>query len=403
MLTISTKSKLFGVTAIALFWLTGCGGNAAAPRAQKGAMDTSDYHQGQGDKFLLDRDFQSAKKAYGLALELDANHSPSQSGKAVALAYLAQGDSVSPETQEMVYKEGSELLEQALDNAKSPEIKARAHSYAVRFFVVMERPKDWYDQAKDHFEDAVKANPENPEPYFFMASAESAKLNYEQATEYYKKVLSIGREYDVEADQELKRIQKVQRALPGSRFGKEIANNLEISRADMAALLLAELRLDKLYLAQARAESPSFMPPDSQRGMKLSSTQRMPEATDLTNHPMKDSVELVVSMGVKGLEPDAGHKFYPSAALTRGEFALVIQDLLVKITKDGSIETKFVGQESPFVDVPAEHWSYNAVRTVVSRGLMQPETSGKFDRMGKVSGADALLAIRNLKTMLKDF
>lgn len=402
-MTLRRSGLMAGALAL-MFSLASCGGPAQAPRAQKGAMDTPEYHQERGDKYLMNHQYHEAKKAYNLALELEASDSKSLSGKAVALGYLAQGDSVSPATQTQVFGEGKGLLERALDSAKGKKDQARAHTYAVRFSVVMELPKgEWYEQAKDHFDDAISLTPNDPEPYFFMAAAEAARLNYAQATEHYKKVLSIGRAYDVEADQELKRIQKVQRALPGSRFGQQVGNQRTISRADMAALLLAELRLDRLYVSQAKALSPSFAPPASQRRMQTSAAQRMPDATDLTGHPMKDSVELILSMGIKGLEADAGHKYYPSADLTRGEFAMVIQDLLVKITKDNSLETKFVGQESPYSDVPDYHFTYNAVRTVVSHGLMQPENSGRFNRMGKVSGADALLAIRNLKSMLKNY
>ena len=380
-----------------------CSGPAQKPRAQKGQMDTPEFHQTQGDKHLLEGDYEGAKRAYNLALELDGKHSKSQSGLAVALAYLASGD-ITEETKQETFEKGQDLLDNALSNAKTEADTAKAHVNAVRFYVVTERPADkWYDKAKDHFDDAKSLTPDDPEPYFFMASAEAGRLNYEEATVLYKRVLSIGRAYDVEADQELKRIQQIQRALPGSRFGEKIANLASITRADTAALLLAELRLDRLYVSQSKQSSPSFVPPAGQQGLKLATSQRMPDATDLTGHPLKDSVEMVIRLGLKGLEPDAAHKFHPSESLTRAEFAMVIQDLLVKITKDETLESKFIGEPSPFSDVADSLWYYNAAQTVVTRGLMQPDASGKFNPMGKVSGADALLAIRNLKSVLKNY
>jgi len=379
--------------------LAACSGPAKPSRAQKGMMDTPEYHQIQGDKQLMQGSFEGAKRSYNLALGLDAAHSRSQSGLSVALAYLASGNITEPAKQE-VFERGFNLLDSALDNANSDAEKARVHSNGVRFFVVLQRPKDdWYEKAKDHFEDAVQLTPNNPEPYYFMASAEAGKYNYDVAVGLYKKVLSFGGNYQVEADAQLAQIQKIQRALPGSRFGQQIANLPAITRADTAALLVAELRLDRIFMNQSQGQSSSFRAPTGQSRMVTSTVKQMPAATDLTGHPLKDTVDLVVTLGLKGLEPDAAHKFHPSSELSRAEFAMIIQSILAKITGDDSIESQFVGEPSPFGDVKPSRWYYNAVRTVVSRGLMQPSSSGRFDPMGKVSGADALLAVRNLKNL----
>jgi len=379
--------------------LSACSGPNKPARSQKGMMDTPEYHQLQGDKQLMQGNFEAAKRSYNLALGLNSGHSKSQSGLSVALANLASGN-VTENAKTQVLERGTDLLESALDNATDKGEKARVHSNGVRFYVTLQRPKaDWFDKAKDHFEEAVSLTPNNPEPYFFMASAEAGRLDYDQAVSLYKKVLSFAGAYQVEADQQLAQIQKIQRALPGSRFGRQLANLSAITRADTAALLLAELRLDRIFVAKAQANGPSFHAPASQAKMVTSSVSLMPQVTDLTGHPLKDSVELVVTLGLKGLEPDAAHKFHPSAELSRAEFAMVIQSILAKINGDDSIESQFVGEPSPFSDVKASRWYYNAVRTVVSRGLMRPSSSGRFDPMGKVSGADALLAVRNLKNL----
>ncbi|MDT8445350.1 MAG: S-layer homology domain-containing protein [bacterium] len=384
--------------------LSACGGPAAQQtRSSQSKMDTPAYHQQIADRHLLQGDYGTAKSEYNLALELQGNHSKSESGLAVALAYLASGN-VTEETKDEVFARGSSLLEKALDHAQDNEDKARAHVNALRFYVVTERPKDgWFDKAQDHFEDAVKLAPSDPEPYYFMGSAHASRLDYEAAIRQYEKVMAIGGRYDVEAGNALKEIQKIQRALPGSRFGEQLANESSITRADTAALLIAELRLDRLYMSRSKEVTPGFMPPSGQRRMELAPSQKMPEATDLYNHPMKNSIEMVLSLGIKGLEADAAHKFHPSEALTRAEFAMVLQDVLVKITQETDLDTRFVGQDSPFDDVNASRWYYNAVRTAVTRNLMEPAGSGKFQPMGKVSGADALLAVRKLKEELKRY
>lgn len=384
--------------------LAACGGQTAQPeRRSASKMDTPEYHQQLADRHLLQGDYTAAKSEYNLALELSPGHSPSQSGLAVALAHLGSGN-ITEKTKQEVFEQGTDLLESALDNASGAEQKARAHVYSVRFYVVTGKPKgEWYEKAQDHFKEALELTPDDPEPYFFMANAEAAQLKYETALNHYQKVMSIGRRYDVEAGRAVKEIQKIQRALPGSRFGEQLANEKAITRADMAALLLAELRLDRLYATHSSAATPGFLPPEAQRKMNLSPSQKMPEATDLYNHPLKNSVEMVLSLGIKGLEADAAHKFHPSAELTRAEFALILQDILVKITGEEDLQTRFVGQASPFSDVKESRWYYNAVRTAVTRNLMEPAGSGRFNPMGKISGADALLGVRKLKEELKRY
>lgn len=384
--------------------LAACGGSGAQPERKSGAkMDTPEYHSQLADRHLLEGDYNTAKTEYNLALELAPEHSPSQSGLAVALAHLASGN-VTEATKDEVYQKGSDLLERALANAADKTQKARAHVYSVRFYVVTGKPADdWYEKAQEHFEEARDLTPDDPEPYFFMANAEAARLNYETALHHYQKVMSIGMRFDVEAGKAVKEIQKIQRALPGSRFGEQLANEKAITRADMAALLLAELRLDRLYVTHSKEATPGFLAPAAQRKLNLSPSQTMPEATDLYNHPLKNSVEMILSLGLKGLEADAAHKFHPSEALTRAEFALILQDILVKITGEEALQTRFIGQESPYSDVKESRWYYNAVRTAVTRNLMEPAGSGRFEPMGKVSGADALLGVRKLKEELKRY
>jgi predicted Zn finger-like uncharacterized protein len=64
-----------------------------------------------------------------------------------------------------------------------------------------------------------------------------------------------------------------------------------------------------------------------------------------------------------------------------------------------------LGSKSPFPDLRNNLPYFNAVMVVTSRGIMQAKdlTTGDFAPMGTVSGADALLIIRNLKDELRSF
>ena len=401
------QSKSISLWLLSLFSLLAFVAAGCAPavkgRHSKAKMDTPKYHNETGERNLVNGNYDDAKRSFNKALELDPKSSFAKSGLAVSKAHQTNVPHVSDQTKKDVLRAGEKLLDQAVDEAKNDAELARAHRYGLRFYVVLGHPEDWYDKAKDHYEDAAKLEPNEPSNHFFMASAEAQMSNYDAAKGLYNKVLKIDGAYGDEAAKEVERIHKIERALPSSKFGKEIANVGKITRADAAALLLIELKLDRMFSSQQKQYSAAFAPPETMRAFKRSPAQNMPEATDLRGNPLADSIELVLSLGLKGLEADASHKFYPSESLTRAEFALVLQSILAKVTQDDTLATKYIGTGSPHPDVKAEHWSYNAVRVAVERGLMKVTDLGSssFDPMGAVSGADALLSISQLKRLIR--
>ena len=74
-------------------------------------------------------------------------------------------------------------------------------------------------------------------------------------------------------------------------------------------------------------------------------------AMDIEGHPMQNVIEDILKIGIKGLENDPTGRFYPNHQITRAEFALMLQDVLVQVTRDQSIETRYIGESSPFPDV----------------------------------------------------
>lgn len=90
--------------------------------------------------------------------------------------------------------------------------------------------------------------------------------------------------------------------------------------------------------------------------------------------------------------------------MTRKELALILEDLLIKITGDQSIATKYFGMDhSPFPDVPPSAPWFNAVMNVVSRGLMETELSGEFRPNDYVDGAELILAVMKLRNVLHNY
>ena len=406
------KIKKFLITVFILLGtitlLNSCGSQKKPTvRAAQGNMDTPEYHVNRGDTALQNQQYTEARSAYQKALSLKSEYSPALSGVAVCNAYLINRPGVSQDAKEEVLQQSIEKIEQAIDGAGSDKkMEARAHSFAIQVYYNIQLPKEeWYEKAQSHFEDASELTPNDPAPYFYMALAESYGLNFEKAEVHLNKVLQIGKKYEVEADKELKRIQQIQRALPGSKFGKSVANVKAIARADVAALFIAELKLNRLYADQKQWKSGTFETPQAQQKVVTQTLQNMPEATDIMGHPMESTIQEVIKLKVKGLEPSPGHKFFPDQKITRAEFAMMIQDILVKVTKDKKLATKYFGQSSPYPDVSENVWYYNATRVVIERGLMEVNNklTGDFEPMKSVSGAESLLIVRTMKQLLRSY
>ena len=110
----------------------------------------------------------------------------------------------------------------------------------------------------------------------------------------------------------------------------------------------------------------------------------------------------MIKLQVRGLEPGPNHTFEPDKLITKAEFALMLEDILIKVSGDEKLATKYIGATSLFPDVRNDHYAFNAVMTATSRGFLEADkATGEFNPGAPVSGADALLAIRAFKDQLK--
>lgn len=81
---------------------------------------------------------------------------------------------------------------------------------------------------------------------------------------------------------------------------------------------------------------------------------------------------------------------------------MMIEDILIKVTGDEKLATKFIGSTSTFGDLRSDLPYFNAVMVVTSRGIMKGNlATGQFNPEGVVSGVDALLIIKEFKEQLK--
>ena len=81
---------------------------------------------------------------------------------------------------------------------------------------------------------------------------------------------------------------------------------------------------------------------------------------------------------------------------------MMIEDILIKITGDNGLATKFIGSASPFPDLRNDLPFFNAAMVCTTRNILETKdvATGEFAPMEPVAGAEALLSIRALKTQL---
>lgn len=270
------------------------------------------------------------------------------------------------------------------------------------------KDKNWLDNVKNAFDDVKKIKIDEKKLIYyqgteaadyFLGIAYLNAMEFQKSRDKFADVLNMKRDgkWHEKADKSWKRVDKIVRAMAGitvGDIGKLIAVKESVTRADLAALLIDELKIDKLFAGRIPVQSQVDK-------MKAEFTP-----ADIIDSPFKEEVLTIMKWKVRGLEPrfdttTQAYLFKPAEPVVRHEMALILEDVLIKITGDEKIATAFFGHEkSPFPDVKTTMPWYNAVMNMTTRGIMEPEISGEFRSDASVDGAEALLAIRVLKQKL---
>lgn len=364
---------------------------ACGPKAQKSQsiLDTPEHHLSNGNKLLRVGKLDAALKEFTRAKELNPKFSP---------AYVGLGV-VSSEKRK--FEDAISLMKKAEDLAEGKKQEVSVLVGFMRVYVngAKKIDEDWLEEVESYFQKAVKISPKSSPAYYFMGVAYKNSFKFRKAEDLYKEVIEINDDYVPEADKDYKVVQKIARAMPKTGIGRKIALLSEITRADMAALLVEELGIDKLMRSK-KVFDTSFK---SDKSMKASKSSGIKPATDIDKHVLKVDIDRVIALGINGLQPYPDHTFQPEVKMIRSEFAMVVADILEKITNDRGLATRFIGSSSPYPDVRNDLHYFNAVMLCTSRGIMEVKdvASGEFDSQGTISGAEALYSLHILKVQLK--
>lgn len=399
------KASLCLLVCLALMALAGCE-KKPAPPTPVGELDNPWHHYAGAMQALEEGKLDEAASKFDRSLQMDPQFSPSLGGQAILIAVRAakhkEANLRSADAQQALAR-----LKEADKNVKNSPERFIYQVNVIRVYTEL-KTKDWLKECKEAYEVALKVDPfqDAQLPYYrnrdaadyFMGMAYFKAYEFRQAENALAKVMGARAEgyWQVRANATYKKLQKIVRASSGytlGRVSKEIAVKDDVNRGDVAAILVDELKLDKLFQGRIPVKS------------QVAKQQAEYTPADVMDHPFKPEILTMMKWDVRGLTPTYSQTsrawlFDPQGPVTRKEFALTVEDLLIKLTGDEKIATKMLGNDSPFPDVPSSVAWFNACMTMVSRGVMEADLSGEFRPNDKVEGAELLLAVFKLRNVL---
>jgi hypothetical protein len=157
--------------------------------------------------------------------------------------------------------------------------------------------------------------------------------------------------------------------------GEEIQGKV-VTRAAFAHLLVTRLNLESI-------KEPS---------------QRI-IITDISQNPYRKDIKKIT--GLKIMEVYPNHTFLPDKALSRGESAKIVENILVAVKNKEKWRTRYLDKPSPFSDVPNYHRHFNAIMLAAKRNIIKPYRDGSFRPGQLLSPSEAKGLIRKLERYLK--
>ena len=368
---------------LAFALIIGCG---PKPITKESVLDTPDNHFSQGIRELDRGNLDEAMKEFDRAKALNPKYAEAYSG--MGLVWAERGD----------FKKALDLADEGVDrNDQSVD----CHVIKGRILVKQRKGDDWVKKAVKELDKAIKLNPKSGKAHFYKGISYKEAYMFGDAAFAFRKVIELKGDFAAEADREWAIVQKIERAEPGTKVGAKIALIPEIDRADLAVLLIEELKvLELLDKKRPKTYDTGFKAPDDPTQMQTSEVVQMAEVTDIDDHWAKNWIKDIVK--ARGMDVFPDHTYRPDELITRANYANTMQTIMIMATGDEGLATKYIGETSRFPDVNGSHFAYNAIALMIDRGIMHADKlTGAFDLNGHMSGADALLAIRDFQNALR--
>jgi len=371
--------------AVVVVFMIGCSKQAIK---QESVIDTPEYHYSQGVRLLDKEDLDGAEREFNRSKDLSPNFAPAFGG--IALVYAEKSN----------MKQALKSIKKglAIDSENPPCLIAKGRVILLKHLASGKKDDDWWENAIKPINRVLKDQPDHSEALFYLGEIYKFAYRFNDASIAFGKVVGIKDKWSAKANYEWEITQKIVRSMPGTKIGSKIALIEKIDRADLAVLFMEELKLiDVLNMKKSFTNKTSFHTPEKQN--EASAVTGKDDPNDINSHWAKSWINQIVGLKVMEVHPDGG--FYPDDIMTRGEFAMLIQNILIIITGDNSLATKYQGQETLYYDINSSHPYYSAVVLSVNRGIIKPHHDGSFGMMDHISGADALLIIREFQNSLR--
>ncbi len=386
---------------------------AQKERVAVSQLDTPGHHTYTGLKLLELGKHSDARREFKMATQLDAQYSKAYAGMALVNMYTGKLDTVSGN------------LDEAAKTAQTSDEKLFVNVARIRYYTSDKSDPKWLELAKKQFDDAVLLDSKHAPVYYYMGLAYKEGLDFTQAAKMFDTVIKLKTDHIDDANNEIKFLLKLQKANPTTERGKRIALTEKITRAETAALLMQELKIKDLYssyTSPSQDHTGSATVKDSSEDKKEEAvsetkitgqvfTETFPVepppikiwAKDIMEHPLLKDIEGVLETGVRGLENDPKGNFKPGEIISRGEYAIILEGILIKITGEKNLAGRYVNSKSLFPDVPSDMPYFNAITSVTSRGIMEAKNfkTNEFAPLKPLSGVEALWSIYRLKEVLK--
>ena len=338
------------------------------------------YHYSLGIQQLENGDIDAAKESFSRAKALKHDYALADVG--LALAALAQKE----------FKSAERHITLALrQDRKCFQAHIAAGKLKMLVGLDSKNPeKSWIQDSLKSFNQALKISKNDPEIRYSIGEAYLASGNLKDSQNAFKLILDSNNEFwSIKARKRLKFTQKIERLAPGSTMGRQIGLKEKISRAEMAILLIDELKLHHILKHKKTSYSSGEI------NSEVSSSYLLKES----EHWANGWVELILEIGVPGLGlfPD-GH-YHHDQDLSRANCALIISFLIEILSGKANNFSAYFGEVSAFSDLKSDHYAYAAASIAVKLGLLEVKNirTLNFDPLGPVSGIEALDIIRSLQ------
>ncbi len=310
-------------------------------------------------------DYRKASSFYRKVLALESGNVTAQQ----RIAAIAEEQFSQYYEQGKAYKDAGNIEQALVEFQKAHSLNADDVDFTIEIGELFLAQKD-YMMAEGYFQDVLSKNPNYLPAMLAMGKAKLAQQQYEQAIDTFKQALAI-EPGNQDATEWLRKAQtnRIQDNLPPQYAA--IATAPEVSRGEVAALLMVELALE------------DRLPAPSKRVI----------ISDITTHWAKPYVIKAVQFDLIALPPD--RYFRPYDPMRKGELALTL-DLLLK--KLGAALP--LASDGSFSDVYADNQYAGAIYRVQSAGLIAASSDSMFGVVNAVSGAEMMQIMSRLKAMV---